>query len=308
MYHFIINPGSRTGTGIKTWQVIEKELNDNHVPYSFYFTRLHTSATKIVRGICKQNDGEIKLIILGGDGTFNDAMNGISDEKLDQVHIGYIPTGSSNDFARSLKLSKDPLIGLHNILSSKSLMYFDIGSLTLDSKDNYKFIVSSGIGFDAAICRASLISKLKLILNLIGLGKFIYMVKAVSALFTTPYMDGVVKVDNQKEQSYEKIFFITSMIQTYQGGGLRFAPDADPTDGKLSVCIVHGLSRWKLFIMLLHLLGTKHGKLKGVELFDCNTIEVRLLKPADVHMDGEYPGKHMDYKMSCLPAKLRLMV
>ena len=46
----------------------------------------------------------LRLIILGGDGTFNEALQGISS--YDNMKIGYIPTGSSNDLARDLGIPK----------------------------------------------------------------------------------------------------------------------------------------------------------------------------------------------------------
>lgn len=307
MYHFIINPGSRTGKGIKIWHTIENHLKERQVSYDSHFTSPKFSATKIMEKICEKDTGIKRIIILGGDGTFNEAINGLSTNQVEQVYFGYIPTGSSNDFARSLRLPKDPLVGLNNILSAGHFLTLDIGELTMDSIPR-KFVVSSGVGFDAAICRASNKSKLKLYLNHIGLGKFIYVVKAVTQLVLSPFMDGEITVDDNKKNTYHKIFFVTSMIQLYQGGGLKFAPDANPADGKLSVCIAHGMSRFKLFFMLLRLVAGKHGGVKGIELLHCTNLSIKLQKKADVHTDGEYPGSYTNYEVSCLKGKLKLMV
>lgn len=307
MYHFIINPGSRTGKGIKAWHVIEDHLIDHKINYNYYFTKPDLSANKIVSKISKK-PGDKKIIILGGDGTINEAINGLEDFQLNNTYIGYIPTGSSNDFARSLMLSKDPLVGLEQILSSKEFLALDLGKVKVGESEEYKFIVSSGAGFDATIVKSANRSKLKTFLNLIGLGKFIYIIKAVSSLFLSPYNQATVIIDNQEVKSYKKLFFLISMNHKYEGGGIVFAPDANPQDGKLSVCIVHGLSRWKLLLMLVHVLVGKHEGLKGVELFNCSSMEVKLENTWNLHTDGEFLGTYPAYSISCIPEKLKLLV
>ena len=59
------------------------------------------------------------IFVLGGDGTVNEVVNGI--KRPDLITFGYIPIGSSNDFARGLKLPKDPMKALQSVLSPKKL-------------------------------------------------------------------------------------------------------------------------------------------------------------------------------------------
>ncbi len=307
MYHFIVNPGSRGNKGIKLWQIIEKYLIDHNIDYSYYITNPKVSAVEIINKICKRSSKDIKIVILGGDGTINDVVNGLSNEQLDKTSIGYIPTGSSNDFARSLKIPSNPLVNLKNILASKNHINLDIAKITSNNKD-IKYAVSSGVGYDGFICQLANQSKAKIILNAIGLGKFIYISKAVGALFKTPFNSGTITVDGTEVKKFEKLFFVISMIHLYEGGGINFAPGADPTDGLLSVCIAHGLSRPKLLIMLLNVLTGTHIKFEGVELFKCSTIKVQLDKPWVMHTDGEIPGSFDSFEITSLPQKLKLMI
>ena len=61
-----------------------------------------------------QQETQIDLIVVGGDGTINEVLNGIRD--FDRVRLGVIPTGSGNDFCRNLKLPGTPEESLRQIL------------------------------------------------------------------------------------------------------------------------------------------------------------------------------------------------
>ena len=63
-----------------------------------------------------KGDDPIYLIVVGGDGTLNEVLNGITD--FDRVRLGVIPTGSGNDFGRNLKLPKTPKESLKQICAS----------------------------------------------------------------------------------------------------------------------------------------------------------------------------------------------
>lgn len=98
------------------------------------------------------------------DGTVNEVVNGLILSPF--LSFGYIPTGSGNDLARGLGLSKEPLEALAFILHPKEKKAVRIGKIV--TKDNEeeegekrRFIISSGAGFDAAVCHHSIQSKIK---------------------------------------------------------------------------------------------------------------------------------------------------
>ena len=187
MYYVVINPASRSGRGAKIWAELEPALTEKKIQYTAYFSTKAGHVTEIVKNLCdtvlpSSEDALLKLIILGGDGTMNEALQGITDFK--RVHLGYIPTGSSNDMARDLQVSKNVINTLERILSCKEPVPTDIGCVTFDNisetQDAYSeaslpkkryFAVSCGIGFDAAVCEEALTSRFKRIMNKIGLGK-----------------------------------------------------------------------------------------------------------------------------------------
>ncbi|QHQ60813.1 YegS/Rv2252/BmrU family lipid kinase [Anaerocolumna sedimenticola] len=307
MYHFIINPKSRSEKGAKIWHIVKEVLDKKEVSYTFHITRYPNHATELAMEICSTYSGIKNIIVLGGDGTVNEVINGITD--FNDVLLGYIPSGSSNDLARSLKLPKDPVKSLENILFPSRFQYVDIG-LIKSYVSNYsrKFAVSSGIGFDAAICEETFHSKLKIFLNRYGLGKLTYIIICLKQLISCRFMDGMVTVDGGKPQTYKKILLITNMIHKYEGGGMQIAPAADPYDGKLSVCIVHGVSRLRILTVLPFLLFGKHIHFKGVVTFNCRLLDIEVDNPYWVHIDGECPDTFSQLTVSCITNQLRIIV
>ncbi|MFU0827173.1 MAG: DAGKc domain-containing protein [Lachnoclostridium sp.] len=306
MYHFIINPQSRSGKGLQIWKTVKEELDKKEVTYSFHITEGSSHATRLTREICVSYPGMKNIVVLGGDGTVNEVINGISN--LDEVILGYIPSGSSNDLARSLKLPKDPLTGLNNILSLSRFQYIDIGQIK-DHHSDFKryFMVSTGIGFDAAICEETFRSRLKKVLNSLGIGKLTYILIALKQLFACKFINGTITPDKGEPINLQKILMVTSMIHKYEGGGMKIAPAADPYDGQLSVCVVHGLSKLRIFFTLPTLLIGKHIHFKGVTTFNCRSLDIKVDQPAWIHNDGECPGKYKGLSVTCLAGQLKIV-
>ena len=125
MYHFLVNPKSSSGRGIRFWWIVKNELDKREIAYSVVFTKHTGHATELTRQICTENEGIKNIVVLGGDGTMNEVINGIDD--YSGVLLGYIPSGSSNDLARSLKIPKDPVEALDNILKPVRFQYLDLG-------------------------------------------------------------------------------------------------------------------------------------------------------------------------------------
>lgn len=299
MYYIIVNPASKTGKGKKIWTVLEKELKNNQVAYQVYFTKAVGDATKFAREITASLSSTITLIVLGGDGTINEVVQGIENTSL--VHIGYIPTGSSNDLARNLKLEKDPILALHNIFQPKQITSCDIGKVTYvsgtiketkqpitkGSSISRLFAVGCGIGFDAAVCEEALSSPIKTTLNHLKLGKLTYLGIALRQILRAPKVSCHLYLDEEEPIFLPKFLFISSMIHRYEGGGFMFCPKADPTDELLDVCVAGNLSFLKVLRVLPTAFAGNHLRFSEVYNFRAKNIKIKTSIPLWVHTDGE---------------------
>lgn len=306
MLNFIVNPKSRTGKGIKVWKIVKKELDKRDIEYSYQFTHYEFHATKIAKNICNKYRGIKHIVVLGGDGTINEVINGISC--FSDVIMGYIPSGSSNDLARSLGISKNPITALNHIIDAKYYKYLDYGVLQLPMEKNKKFAVSTGIGFDAAISYEALNSKIKSVLNKLKLGKLTYVFIALKQIVTYKPIDGEVITNHTTSKFYPNIFFIASMIHKYEGGGFPMAGDSDPCDGKLSVCVIYNIHKLKALILLPAILFNKHKNFKGVDIFECDCLEIHMKQNLVVHTDGEFAGRLKTLEVSCVKEGLRIII
>lgn len=298
MYHFIINPASRTGRGRELWNRLEAILKEKNVEYSAHFTEIAGDATRIAKEITENcSDTATNIIIVGGDGTVNETINGICDNT--KVTLGYIPTGSGNDFGRGLKCPKNPEKALENILSPKSIQAIDQGCISFfDGTPSKKFAVSSGIGYDAESCCQAVPYGFKKFLNKLKLGSLVYILIAIKQIFKTKPIDMELIVDGDKKLEFKKVLFIATMCQRYEGGGFAMNPHATPTDGELSICVAHGLSIPKVLFLMIMLALTKHEGFKGIDLFNCKTIEINAKEARTIHTDGEFSGFHSHIKLS----------
>ncbi len=197
MYYCIVNPSARSGRGKEIWKKLEYKFLEKGLDYEVYMTNGPGHATRLAKKLSSlalpKEQLPIKMVVLGGDGTLNEVMNGIVD--FDKVLLGFIPIGSSNDFARDLSYPKDVEELIDIIIKGKKVRSLDLGKLTFNSMSNQLsrlhddevaytriFDVSSGIGFDAAVCEEALASGTKNFFNKIGLGKLTYGTIAIRQL------------------------------------------------------------------------------------------------------------------------------
>jgi len=312
-YYFIVNPGSRTGKGQGLWDKLEAKIKEKGIGYEVLATAKGGDATEYAERICREHPEQKRIVMVGGDGTANEIVNGLSG--YDSFELGYVPTGSSNDLARGFDISQDSFAALERVLAPKEIREVDHGVTDFleenngdAAKDRRKFAVSSGIGYDADICYEALTSPMKSFLNKLGLGKLIYYILGVKLIFTNKRAAVTVSVDGAEPVKYKSLLFAAAMNTQYEGGGMPMGPGADPTDGKVTVCIVHDISRLKHMMLMSSIIKGKHIKHKGVELITCREMVIEADRALVVHTDGEFAGKHKKVRFSCLPEKARMML
>ena len=306
MYHFVVNIHSRTGKAKKIWEDLERELKRRNVEYELHITKYAGHAIDIARKLVKNNPHPVKIVVLGGDGTFNEVINGARD--YSKIEVGYIPTGSGNDLARGLQLPADPLENLDIILNSKDCRKMDLGCLSWDDGESRKyFAVSTGVGVDADVCRRVLNSTLKKILNKIGLGKLTYSILTIASLFGMPFMNAHIVADGKDYGIIDKSIFIAIMNHKCEGGGVPMAPRASAEDGKLSMCCISGVSKGKALTLFPTLLKGKVETLDAHLGIDFASADIILKTPFVWHTDGEMCSYNTMMHLECLPGALKIM-
>lgn len=307
MLNFIVNERSSSGNGKNVWMEIQSILKEKNIQYRFWTTKKPGHATQIAKELCQQQSGEIDMIVIGGDGTINEIVNGITD--FDRVRLGVIPTGSGNDFARGMRLKGTTKQHINRILDCKKDYRIDLGLVKYeDNKDGKYFAISSGIGMDALVCKKVNTSNLKKTLNKLHLGKLTYIIITIQSLFTMDYSNMKSIYDGNRKLKLDDLIFMAFMNFSAEGGGVPMAPRADATDGKLTACACYDISKWGALCRLPLLMIKKHEKLKCFRMVECENGHIHLEKPMALHTDGEYLGDVTWVKYECVRKKLRFMM
>lgn len=300
MYHVIVNPASRSGRGLAIWKKqVEPALCREQVPHKAYLSEKPGDVIRIAKEISEKAGDDIllRIIVLGGDGTVNEMLQGIRNPS--RLLLGYVPSGSSNDLARDLKIPKNPVDALRLILQAEKSVPMDLGCITYADGEKRRFLVSCGIGFDAAVCAEVLRSPMKNTLNKLGLGKLVYLGVALKQLFAAKTISGRLTLDHGEIIDIGNMLFTCCMLHRFEGGGFMFAPGADPHDGILNLCAVGDISRLLILFALPTAFYGKHYRFQGITPYQGKDIVIETDKPLWVHTDGEVFRKERRLTVTC---------
>lgn len=281
-----------TSGGRRKNQKILRELNafliSHHLEFDIRTTELKQNAEKIIKN--QLDDSFTDLVIAGGDGTINEAVNGL---KFD-IPMTIIPAGTGNDFVKNVPLGKT-LEDQFKVLTEGTIKYVDLGIC-----NDRKFANGVGIGFDGQIVEDM---SVKTVPFLKGHAKYYYHVLQVLA----SYKVRAFKFSLDDEPFQKPLIIMTVGNGTTFGGGFRLMPNAKVDDGLLEVCTIGELSPIKRFLNIGKLSNGSHGSLKPVHFHQAKEVYVKENPLLFAHSDGERIGKP-PYKIKVLPNALKLRI
>ena len=117
MFNVIVNPTAGKSQASKVIKKVSKYLKSQNVEFLVYFSESAEDINNITKKLCKE--GEKDFIVIGGDGTLNHFVNGLTDPS--KTNFGIIPAGKHNHFARYLELPKKPIDAIKNILEHPAI-------------------------------------------------------------------------------------------------------------------------------------------------------------------------------------------
>lgn len=298
-FDILINPSASSGRGMRVWREVRRILDYRKISYRKHILKAPGMATKITARLTAHLSEEniCHILVLGGDGTLNEVLNGIKDFK--HTILSCLSTGSGNDFARNVGVEKDVKKALEDLLDRPMEVSLDYGLTIVEDQHPRRFLISCGAGYDADICAEVSRSGLKKMLNLIGLGKLVYLIIGLKQLFTRVDAPALLYLDDKPPIRMKKLFFVVGMQHVCEGGGVPFCPDADPTDGKLDVCLVRDMPKWKLLLGVMLVYGKKHLLLRNIDCYQCKTMRLVSEKPQQIHLDGETPYQTKEILWTC---------
>lgn len=289
-FYVIYNPVAGAGNARKIWQTVASALAEKAIPYELFESRYERHTVQLTQEIIARGvRDDAVLLILGGDGTLNEAITGLKlSGQPHALPIAYIPAGSGNDFARGIGLSQKPLVALEQVLAAEKPLRLDVGTFT-DSQSNRRgvFVNNFGIGFDAAIVHAANAAASKKWLNNVKLGAGAYIAQIVRILVKRRAFPITVTADGETV-TIPDAYLCTTTNHPYFGGGVRILPGANPTDGMLDLIVV---DRPNLLAFVSQavasIMGRPVAKTAARHHFRAAHIEVRTDSHQYAQIDGE---------------------
>lgn len=198
----IINPKAGKIKPMSTLSDILNVFAKNSCVTDSMSTKGKNDATEIVKKHAKNYD---VVVCCGGDGTLNEVINGVMSLET-PLPIGYIPTGTSNDFATSLGLSTDIEKAAQDVIDGKYLPH-DIGSFNDESY--FSYVASFGTMSDVSYLTSQRMKN--------TFGHFAYTLKGAKAFFNMRAYHAKIEYD---KKTIEGDFILGGVSNSKSIGGI----------------------------------------------------------------------------------------
>ncbi len=269
LWNVIINPTTLKGASIKSWKKIATSLIYEGCEFIEWTTKEKNNATRITEKLL--HDGVRQIMIVGGDGTLNEVVNGVmlSGISPEEVVLCLIPSGTGNDWARSHGIKRNASLIL-KLLNQKKVVMHDVGLVrsirNCDTNSRY-FINIAGFGFDASVIKRIQESRKYKVGN-----GFIYIKNLLLTLFRYKSVNCVIEIGNKTIE--KSIFSIAIGICKYNGNGMKQVPMAKYDDGLFDIIIIEQMSVLQILSQIPKLFSGKHINHPKVHHYQGNRIRI----------------------------------
>jgi diacylglycerol kinase (ATP) len=244
--------------------------------------------------------GAKRLVVVGGDGSVNEVVNGIAESE--GVELAVIPRGTGWDFVRTYGIPRD-LDRAIDIALHGATREIDAGLVVYrtwsggEAKAWFANVASAGIS-GAIAQRANESSKT------LG-GRLSYYWATLAVFFRWQTGEMRVRVDDVERSGR----MIDAMVCNgrYLGGGMMMCPEAEPDDGLFDVLLIGDVTKRDLAFVLPKTYRGKHLPHPRLEVLRGRVVAVEADEPLPIELDGEQPGT-TPARFEIRPRALRLRV
>lgn len=279
-----INPRCRSGAAVDCDAFIERLETLGPV----VLLQLENGA--LAEAIDALGDDLERIVLGGGDGTFNLAMQTVLDA---DVPLGVLPLGTANDFVRSLEIPLEPEAALDVVIAGHTRR------VDLGQANGRWFLNAAGIGLGPDLTKKLDREKKR------RLGVLAYLSGLVETVGDRRRRRAVLTVDGRRKRA--KFMQITIANGVHYGGGMTIAQDAALDDGRFHVLVIRPQTPWSL---LAKLVAFRRGVARAdtgeaLRLLSGARVEVRTRVRQDVTLDGELVAE-TPLDCRCVPRALEV--
>lgn len=286
----ICNPTAKKASGRKIVKA-SHSLESRGYAVEVLFTERKGHAENLAREAVKESPSLI--IAAGGDGTFNEVVNGMAGS---EVPMAILPLGTTNVLAKELGVPEDIESALEVALKNapKTVSLGKIAITHHTSLVTRYFCLMAGIGFDGE----AVLGVNETLKKFSGKGAYVY--SGIKTLSRFKPNELFFTIDGKTYSGYTAIIGKAAKY----GGDYRITPDARLPDPFLYVCLFKGKSRLDVIRYVFGIVIGRHLRFKDVEYMKATTVEVE--GSAHIQIDGDYFGK-TPVKVEIVPNIVRLI-
>lgn len=304
----IINPASGFGKTKKLMKQVVGEIKAQNSAVRIVETYHPLHAIALTKELLKS--GKDRIIVVGGDGTLNEVVNGFFDSqgKLlnPQASLGVVPSGSGSDFVRSLSPKTDLVKNIHNALNLEARPT-DIGVVEAHDANgrpqSRHFINVSSFGLSGLVA-----GFMRSINRNLG-PTAAYFMSTVKAIKAFNAREIIIENENKKESIVKNCSLVSFANGKYYGSGMKIAPKAELDDGLLDQISINDLSLMFFLLNGYRVYQGTHLDLPNVSMKQTKLAYVRAVgnEPVYIETDGELfaqlPAKYWVKKQAMLVAR-----
>ena len=283
----IVNPTSGGGKGLTEFPKISHLLRKNGIAHDPVFTEHRYHAAELA--VEAANRGYRKLIVVGGDGTLNEVVNGLFIQRQCEpkdITLAVIAVGTGNDWVRTFGIPRNYTAVVRAIKEGYTYLQ-DVGKVTYtESKvQQTRYMANvAGLGFDAYVIKIFNHLKLK------GYkGKWLYLYSLLKGYFSAKPAGATIEVDGKV--IYNKLLFSLAVgICRYNGGGIQQLPRAVANDGLLDLTIIRPVHWWHVVFRAKRLFNGNIYSIGHVHHAQGKEVKITSAPPIPIETDGELQG------------------
>jgi diacylglycerol kinase (ATP) len=294
----IVNPRAGGGSGHGRWRAVARSIQARLGPVEVFFTERPGHATLLAREIAARGCG--LLLVAGGDGTLNEAVNGLVPGGPSGLRLGVLPLGSGGDFARTLGVcGLDAAVA---VLAEGATHRVDVFYARFRAPGGaagryFLNVASFGLGGLVAAGTGGWRRLLP--------GTARYLAAAIPPLAAGRAFNVRVTLDGDPPATWN---LTTAAIANgqYQGGGIRIAPEASLADGLADVTVVERVSLGEVIANLPILYNGAIYTYPKVRHWRAARIRAEADTEVPLELDGEVVGT-LPAEFEVIPQAIRLV-
>lgn len=308
MYQFIVNPSAGAGKGYRVWKRLERQLENDSEEYRVFFTERQGDAANIARSLTADKDEAKILVVVGGEGTYNEVLNGVSFKGM--ITLGYVPAGFRNALSKGFQSYVKVNGQIKRVLHPKYYRMMNYGVLTSGGDEifNRRFGGRCGIGLDAAICHNLLCSSARTQMGRFRMNRMLQFGIGMKQLALAKPVKGYIIFDHTKRVEFNHLYFVTFHVCGEDRKKKKNVPEhLDSDSSKMKVYVANSSKKSNMVPILKDVVMGVRKKERGVRVYECQEASVHLSRPLAVHVDGESCMCQQDIEIRCIPKRIRVI-